>query len=119
MKKRILLVHNDQTIFNLIRELLGGSYDVLPAWELSEALSKAERRGKPDLIIVGFYEERDTFSWYIWYIKELSRRVKVIVWSGYALEDFQPKCLSAGAFRCVTKSDTRGFLDAIEKALNN
>ena len=116
MKKTIFLVHNDWRLYDSVRDWLGRSYNFVPVLRLSEALFKAEKRYKPDLIILAFYEKGETF---LWYIGKLSRIANVIVWSGYTLENFQTPCLEAGAFRCVTKSDDQGLLTAIEKALRN
>ncbi|MCX7982240.1 MAG: response regulator [Syntrophales bacterium] len=119
-KKRILVVDDEDINIDILvewLELMG--FEVLAARSGEEALDIMEqRRGEIDLIILDMVMPGLSGEQVFYRLKELTPEAKVIIISGYALEDKVSRLIRDGAISFLQKPfKMETFSAKIEEAL--
>ena len=120
MKKRVLVVDDEQDILSLVSAMLGERYDVIVAHEGQEALEVA-RRQSPDLIILDILMPRMNGYEVLRALKAdpATTHVKVIMLTALAQQADRERAQAAGADGFLVKPfSTTMLLDSVIQALD-
>ncbi|HOJ52845.1 MAG TPA: response regulator [Syntrophales bacterium] len=120
-KKSIMVVDDEDINIGILVEWLElMDYEVIAARSGEEALKIfEERNGAVDLIILDIVMPGLSGEEVFYRLKEMDASVKVIVISGYALEDKVTRLLRAGALSFLQKPfRMENFSEKVKEALN-
>lgn len=125
MKKRVLVIDDEEPYFLTVKRLLTSRYEVVWAKNRAEAFDSIERRS-PDLIVLDLrLSDRTGDKSGLALLKELRTQwpvTQVIVFTAYYLEaDMIVDCMKSGAYYYFIKSqfgtDPDRFMDLVSEAL--